>query len=118
MVGLGLMAVSALSALATAEPVVADQYDLVIEETPVNITGLARTATTINGSIPGPVQRWREGEAVTINFTNHLDESTSVHWHGILRPADMDGVPGRSFDGIAPGDTFTYQFTVRQAGTY
>ncbi|MEO5656535.1 MAG: multicopper oxidase domain-containing protein, partial [Nitrospiria bacterium] len=96
----------------------AGQYDLAIEETSVNMTGRDRPATTINGSIPGPLLRWREGEDVTINVTNHLKEPTSIHWHGIILPFDMDGVPGVSFAGIAPGETFTYRFTVKQSGTY
>ena len=75
-------------------------------------------ATTINGALPGPVLRWREGEDVTVRVTNRLDEPTSIHWHGIMLPANMDGVPGISFDGIAPGATFTYRIPVKQSGTY
>ncbi len=73
---------------------------------------------TINGTVPGPALRWREGEDVTIRVTNRLDEPTSIHWHGIILPAGMDGVPGISFDAIAPGTTFTYRFPVKQSGTY
>jgi len=93
-------------------------YNLVIEETTVNITGRDRTAMAINGTVPGPLLRWREGEEITINVTNRLDESSSIHWHGAIVPYDMDGVPGISFDGIAPGETFTYRFTIKQSGTY
>ncbi len=93
-------------------------YDLVIEEKTVNFTGRDRTAMAINGSVPGPLLRWREGEEVTINVTNRLDEPTSIHWHGVIVPAAMDGVPGISFKGIQPGQTFTYRFTVKQSGTY
>jgi CopA family copper-resistance protein len=94
------------------------EYDLTIAETPVSFTGRVRMATTINGSIPGPTLRWREGETVTIRVHNRLPVDTSIHWHGILLPYEMDGVPGISFKGIAPGETFTYRFQVKQAGTY
>ena len=94
------------------------EFDLTIAKTPVNFTGKPRMATTINGTIPGPTLRWREGETVTIRVKNELHESTSIHWHGILLPYQMDGVPGISFDGIPPGTTFTYQFKVQQSGTY
>jgi CopA family copper-resistance protein len=94
------------------------EFDLTIAETPVNFTGAPRMATTINGSIPAPVLRWREGDTVTLRVTNHLTVSTSIHWHGILLPFQMDGVPGVSFTGIAPGETFTYRFKVQQSGTY
>ena len=94
------------------------EFDLTIAKTPVNFTGKPRMATTINGTIPGPTLRWREGDTVTIRVKNELHESTSIHWHGILLPYQMDGVPGISFDGIPPGATFTYQFKVQQSGTY
>ncbi|AEY01906.1 copper-resistance protein, CopA family protein [Oceanimonas sp. GK1] len=94
------------------------EFDLVIDETPVNFTGKARMATTINGSIPAPTLRMREGDTVTIRVTNRLKEPTSIHWHGIILPFDMDGVPGISFPGIAPGETFIYRFTLEQSGTY
>ncbi len=94
------------------------EFDLVIEETPVNFTGKKRIATTINGSIPAPTLRWRLGDTVTLRVTNRLRETTSIHWHGIILPFEMDGVPGISFPGIAPGETFTYRFKVQQTGTY
>ncbi|MDX1497101.1 MAG: copper resistance system multicopper oxidase [Salinisphaeraceae bacterium] len=94
------------------------EFDLNIGETAVNFTGTPRFAPTINGSIPGPTIRWREGDTVTLRVTNRLMHDTSIHWHGILLPANMDGVPGLSFKGIAPGETFTYQFKVKQSGTY
>ena len=95
------------------------EFDLRIGELPVNFTGAPRIAQTINGSLPAPTLVWREGDTVTLRVANTLrkDES-SIHWHGILLPANMDGVPGLSFHGIKPGETFTYKFNVRQAGTY
>ncbi|MBQ0790835.1 MAG: copper resistance system multicopper oxidase, partial [Cycloclasticus sp.] len=84
----------------------------------VNFTGVDRLATAVNGSVPGPTLYWQEGEAVTIKVTNTLDVTSSIHWHGIILPTGMDGVPGLSFDGIAPGETFTYRFKVQQSGTY
>ena len=94
-------------------------FDLSIGETPMNFTGATRIAQTINGSIPGPTVRWREGDTVTMRVANRLaGEDTSIHWHGIILPAEMDGVPGLSFHGIRPGETFTYRFDVRQSGTY
>lgn len=94
------------------------EFDLNIIEAPVNFTGKRRIATTINGSIPAPTLHWREGDTVTIRVTNHLQESTSIHWHGLILPYDMDGVPGISFKGIPPGETFTYRFELQQSGTY
>ncbi len=94
------------------------EFDLTIAKTQVNFTGKPRMATTINGEIPGPTLRWREGDTVTIRVTNQLNEYSSIHWHGILLPYQMDGVPGLSYNGIAPGTTFTYQFKVQQSGTY
>jgi FtsP/CotA-like multicopper oxidase with cupredoxin domain len=94
-------------------------FDLSIGETPMNFTGATKIAQAINGSIPGPVLRWREGDTVTLRVANRLArEDTSIHWHGVILPADMDGVPGLSFHGIRPGETYTYKFDVRQAGTY
>lgn len=92
--------------------------DLAIDRLGVNITGRRSTAVAINGSVPGPLLRLREGEDLTINVTNRLGEATSIHWHGLLVPAPMDGVPGVSFPGIAAGETFTYRYKVRQSGTY
>jgi len=93
-------------------------FNLTIEKTAVNITGNPSIATTINQMLDGPTLRWKEGDEVTINVTNNLDVDTSIHWHGIILPTNMDGVPGISFDGIKPGETFTYKFPVIQSGTY
>ncbi len=115
----GAAAQAALAAAGNAVPVLrGTEFDLVIDETPVNYTGKPRMATTINGSIPGPVLHWREGDTVTLRVTNRLKGSTSIHWHGILLPFEMDGVPGISYPGIAPGSTFVYRFKVKQSGTY
>ena len=101
-----------------AQTLQGNRFDLTVGVTPVNFTGRARAATTVNGSLPGPTLRFREGETVTINVANRLNEPTSIHWHGILLPNAMDGVPGLTFRGIMPGETFTYRFPVKQSGTY
>jgi CopA family copper-resistance protein len=101
-----------------AQGLTGTEFDLVIAESPVNFTGKQRMATTINGGIPGPTLRWREGDTVTIRVTNKLQEYSSIHWHGMILPYQMDGVPGLSYKGIAPGETFTYQFKVQQSGTF
>jgi CopA family copper-resistance protein len=93
-------------------------FDLEIGHTPVSIDGRADDAITINGTVPGPLLRWREGDRVTLRVTNRLHHDTSIHWHGLLLPPDMDGVPGISFPGIHPGETFEYHFPVKQSGTY
>ena len=92
--------------------------DLTIRRQAISIAGREATAMVINGALPGPLLRFREGETVTLRVTNELDEAASIHWHGLLVPYDMDGVPGVSFPGIEPGATFTYRYTVRQSGTY
>lgn len=93
-------------------------FDLTIDYLPVNFTGRDRIATAVNGSVPSPTLRWKEGERVTLRVTNNLDHESSIHWHGIILPTEMDGVPGLSFSGIKPGETFEYQFDVNQSGTY
>ncbi|WP_306096001.1 copper resistance system multicopper oxidase [Qipengyuania flava] len=75
-------------------------------------------AVAVNGTVPGPLVRLREGQNVRLHVTNNLDEDSSIHWHGLLLPFQFDGVPGVSFPGIKPGETFTYEFPVRQNGTY
>ncbi|MBD3609261.1 MAG: copper resistance system multicopper oxidase [Gammaproteobacteria bacterium] len=92
--------------------------DLNIGYQKVNITGTERTATTINGSMPAPVLRLKEGQRVTLNVANGLSDDTSIHWHGLILPENMDGVPGISFDGIKPGESYKYEFDVVQNGTY
>ncbi len=94
------------------------EFNLEIGESPVNFTGSPRMATTVNGSLPAPTLRWHEGDTVTIRVKNRLKEPTSIHWHGIILPFEMDGVPGISFAGIPPGATFTYRFQVQQSGTF
>jgi len=96
------------------------RFDLTYSPTPVNFTGKDRFATAINGSVPAPVLRWKEGDTVTLNVTNNLAEDTSIHWHGIILPSSQDGVPNISdgFKGIPPGETFSYHFSVLQSGTY
>ena len=118
--GLGLWRapVWALNAPGQLHELSGSDFELFIGETPVNFTGSPRTAMAINGSLPGPLLRWREGETVTLRVRNRLSASTSIHWHGILLPANMDGVPGLSFHGIEPGGVYVYQFKVRQNGTY
>src|SRR5690606_32402852 len=100
------------------------EFDLAIGQMPVNITGRTRPAIVVNGSQPAPLLRWREGTTVNLRVSNVLPpdsihgHETSIHWHGILLPANMDGVPGLSFDGIGRGETYHYRFDVRQGGTY
>ncbi len=91
---------------------------LELGQMPINITGRAMTATAINGQVPGPILRLREGDTVTLSVTNRLPFTSSIHWHGLRVPSPMDGVPGFSFNGIAPGQTFVYRFPLRQSGTY
>jgi CopA family copper-resistance protein len=99
-------------------------FDLTIGETPVNFTGRTRPAITVNGSLPAPLLRWKEGTTVNLRVANALPagsihgDETSIHWHGIVLPANMDGVPGLSFHGIHRGEAYQYRFNVRQAGTY
>ena len=97
------------------------EFDLRVGDQLVNFTGSPRTAHTVNGSLPAPTLVWREGDIVTLRVSNNLrgaHNDTSIHWHGMLLPANMDGVPGLSFNGIHPGENYTYRFQVRQSGTY
>ena len=114
--GLGLW--RPLAQAAEGQDLAGQHFELFIGQTPVNITGRPRTALTINNSLPGPLLRWREGDTVTLRVRNRLAQDTSIHWHGIILPANMDGVPGLSFAGIEPGGDYLYRFTLRQSGTY
>ncbi len=119
--GTGLLRASPSWALTSAgAPTVPHGTDFALDvmEAPINLTGAPRLATTVNGGVPGPVLRLRQGSEVTLRVRNRLRVPTSIHWHGIVLPFDMDGVPGISFPGIAPGETFVYRFTLRQSGTY
>ena len=108
-----------LLAIGFTTPAWAGNYHLDIRREMVNITGTPVEKITVNGSIPGPTLHFTEGEEAVITVTNHLNEDTSVHWHGLLLPGEMDGVPGlNGFPGIKPGETFTYRFNIRQDGTY
>lgn len=96
----------------------AGTYQLAITEKSIQLINQPQNAIVANGSLPAPTLHWREGEQVTLQVTNQLNVHSSIHWHGIVLPYQMDGVPGISFDGIAPGKTFTYQFQVKQNGAY
>ena len=110
--------VSCAAAEAARSVLVGPDFDLTIGETSVNYTGRRRTATCVNGQVPAPLLRMRQGDMVTIRVTNRLPVRSAIHWHGLLLPADMDGVPGLSFPGIEAGSTFVYRFRVKQSGTY
>lgn len=111
--------VAAFATLVIGTSAMAGEYNLTINRQDIDIGGRHGESLTINGQLPGPTLHFKEGEEVTIHVTNKLKEDTSLHWHGFLLPAKMDGVPGfNNFDGIKPGGTFTYNFKVRQSGTY
>ncbi|MCO7623080.1 copper resistance system multicopper oxidase [Pseudomonas guariconensis] len=118
--GLGMWRTPVWAVTSPGQPSVltGTEFDLYIADLPVNFTGAARTAMAINGSLPGPILRWREGDTVTLRVRNRLKQDTSIHWHGIILPANMDGVPGLSFHGIAPDGMYEYKFKVQQNGTY
>ncbi|MBU0836419.1 MAG: copper resistance system multicopper oxidase [Gammaproteobacteria bacterium] len=118
--GLGLWQQPVWALTSPGQPTVLSgtEFDLTIDSMSVDFTGKRRTAMAINGSIPGPLLRWREGDTVTLRVRNRLPHDTSIHWHGILLPANMDGVPGFSFAGIAPDGMYEYRFKVVQNGTY
>ncbi|EGW54148.1 copper resistance system multicopper oxidase [Candidatus Endoriftia persephonae] len=118
--GLGSSALAAAMKQQGPQTLRGTDFNLTIGEQAVNFTGAPRIGTTVNGSLPAPILRWREGDTVTMRVTNLLSETSSIHWHGIILPSAMDGVPGiaTGFNGIKPGETFTYQFPVAQSGTY
>ena len=94
------------------------EFNLEIGALAVNFTGQPGMATVVNGRLPAPLLRWREGDVITLRVSNRLSAPSSIHWHGLIVPADMDGVPGLSFEGIGPGATYVYRFKVNQSGTY
>lgn len=105
-------------ALALMGGAMAGEYNLTVDPVEIDTGEFSRSGIGFNGASPGPVLRFREGEEVTINVTNNLDQDTSVHWHGLILPYQQDGVPKISYPGIAPGETFTYRFPITQSGTY
>ncbi|WP_348638793.1 copper resistance system multicopper oxidase [Minwuia sp. IMCC3060] len=105
-------------ALALGGGAMAGEYNLTVDPVRIDTGTFTRSGVGFNGASPGPVLRFREGEEVTINVTNNLDEDTSIHWHGLILPYQQDGVPKISYPGIAPGETFTYRFPIVQSGTY
>ncbi|PZR84924.1 MAG: copper resistance system multicopper oxidase [Stutzerimonas stutzeri] len=104
--------------LDTLAPLSGEQIALTIARQTMTIDGKQSHAVGVNGTVPAPLLRLREGQRLRVAVRNDLDESSSIHWHGLLVPAEMDGVPGISFPGIPPRSTFTYEFPVLQAGTY
>ncbi|GAB5470540.1 MAG: copper resistance system multicopper oxidase [Rhodospirillales bacterium] len=96
----------------------AGDYDLTVDRVTIDTGDFTKSGVGFNGASPGPILRFEEGEEVTIDVTNNLSESTSIHWHGLILPYRQDGVPGISYEGIAPGETFTYRFPIVQSGTY
>ncbi len=108
----------AASNLGGIRPLSGNVFDLSVDKAPCTIDGRGGQGILVNGQLPAPLLRWREGETVTLRVTNRLAVDTSIHWHGILLPFQMDGVPGVTFPGIRPGETFVYEFPLKQAGTY
>jgi CopA family copper-resistance protein len=105
--------------IATPLPVVSGtDIALTVAHLTRTIDGTRSHAIGINGTSPAPLIRLKQGQQVRLSVTNSLDEETSIHWHGLLVPFQMDGVPGISFPGIPARSTFTYDFPVVQAGTY
>jgi len=115
--GLAVGAPRAWGAL-TRRALAGSEFNLEIGSLAVNFTGKPRLATVVNGQLPAPLLRWRQGDLISLRVKNRLPVRTSIHWHGLIVPANMDGVPGLSFGGIEPGASFTYQFRVQQSGTY
>jgi L-ascorbate oxidase len=107
------VAITIVTSLASA-----GEYNLTVDRVTIDTGDFSREGIGYNGASPGPVLRFKEGEDVTINVTNNLSEPTSIHWHGLILPYDQDGVPGISYEGIEPGETFTYRFPIVQSGTY
>lgn len=105
-------------ALSTAVTAQAEVYDISVDKIQINAGGFRKSGVGYNSSQTPSILRFKEGEEVTLNVTNNLRQDTSIHWHGLILPFDQDGVPDISFDGIKPGETFTYKFPIVQAGTY
>jgi len=118
--GLGTSVMAASNGTPPQQVLSGNQFKLSFDYQKVNFTGKDRIATAINGSVPAPVLRWKQGERVTLDVTNNMAADSSIHWHGLILPGAMDGVPhiSENFIGIKPGDTFRYQFNVNQSGTY
>ena len=108
---LGIAALAATSATA-------GEYSFTVDRITIDAGNFTKQGIGYNGSQTPTILRFKEGEDVVINVTNNLDEDTSVHWHGLILPFDQDGVPGISYPGIKPGETFTYRFPIEQNGTY
>ncbi len=106
------------NSLAGIKPLSGKEFDLDIAAAKSRIDGRPGRSILVNGQLPAPLLRWREGDEITLRVKNNLHADTSIHWHGILLPFQMDGVPGVSFPGIKPGETFTYKFGLVQSGTY
>jgi CopA family copper-resistance protein len=117
---IGLGSSTAWAATEFREPKVltGTDFDLTVSRQPINITGRTSWSNAINGGVPGPVLRWRQGDVVNIRVHNDMPDLTGFHWHGIILPNDMDGVPGLEFAGIEPGGMYHYRFPVLQSGTY
>ncbi|MFX4221611.1 MAG: copper resistance system multicopper oxidase [Thalassobaculum sp.] len=111
-------ALGAAFAASLATGTFAAEYDITVDKVTIDTGDFTKTGIGYNGSSTPTVLRFTEGEDVTINVTNNLSEDTSIHWHGLILPYQQDGVPGISFDGIKPGETFTYRFPIVQSGTY
>ncbi|WP_108862292.1 multicopper oxidase domain-containing protein [Ruegeria sp. Alg231-54] len=105
----------ALCSVTTAQ---AGTYNITVDKIRIGTEDFGKKGVGYNSTQTPTILRFKEGEDVTINVTNNLRESTSIHWHGLILPFDQDGVPKISFDGIKPGETFTYNFPIKQAGTY
>lgn len=118
--GLGMLSPRLLDAAPNSDVPVLEgpHFDLIIDHVAINFTGSTKMATAINGSIPAPTLIMREGDEITIRVTNRMSVTSSIHWHGLILPVEMDGVPGLSFAGIKPGATFEYRFKAVQSGTY
>lgn len=108
----------ALLSMSMAQPAQAGEYNITVDRVTLDTGDFTKTGIGYNGSSTPPILRFKEGEDVTINVTNNLSEDTSIHWHGLILPYQQDGVPNISYDGIAPGETFTYRFPIVQNGTY